>query len=143
MEQAGEVSAGIFVDSSAWIALSDKKDENHTPARRFFSLIFTENGQVVSTNHVIGETYTFVCHRLGYSLAQQFLTSVRESQRLKNIFVSREQEEKAYGLLARYRDQRLSFVDATSFVVMRENRMSECFTFDRHFAAVGFRCLPS
>ncbi len=45
--------------------------------------------------------------------------------------------------MERYSDQAFSFVDATSFVVMRNQRISYGFAFDGHFAAAGFTVLPA
>ncbi len=132
----------IFVDTSGWIALADEKDENHGRARELFRSIFTEYQQVTTTNHVVGETYTTVRCRMGFQTAWQFLRNVQESRRLKTVFVSREQEQDAFDLLGRYSDQRLSFVDATSFVVMKDNGIFDCFAFDRHFLSGGFQIHP-
>ncbi len=39
-------------------------------------------------------------------------------------------------------DQAVSFVDATSFVLMRREKIRHVFSFDRHFATAGFRMWP-
>ncbi len=53
-------------------------------------------------------------------------------------FVSRELEEEAWRWL-RGRDEReYSFVDATSFAVMRSRRIAAALAFDGDFSAAGF-----
>ena len=39
-------------------------------------------------------------------------------------------------------DQEFSFVDATSFAVMRGERIRHAFAFDQHFATAGFTRIP-
>lgn len=39
-------------------------------------------------------------------------------------------------------DKQWSFTDCTSFVVMKQRSMMEAFTFDHHFAQMGFIKLP-
>lgn len=39
-------------------------------------------------------------------------------------------------------DKQWSFTDCTSFVVMKQRSMTEAFTFDHHFAQMGFIKLP-
>jgi uncharacterized protein len=41
--------------------------------------------------------------------------------------------------LARYQDQDFSLADAVSFAVMRERRIKDVLSLDRHFAIAGFK----
>jgi predicted nucleic acid-binding protein len=43
--------------------------------------------------------------------------------------------------LARFADQELSLIDAVSFEVMRRNRLTHAFAFDRRFETAGFALL--
>ena len=43
--------------------------------------------------------------------------------------------------MARFSDQAFSLVDAVSFEVMRRNKVTHAFAFDRHFAIAGFELL--
>jgi uncharacterized protein len=47
-------------------------------------------------------------------------------------------EARAQRILRQYSDQEFSFVGATSFAVMRAERIRHAFAFERHFAAAGF-----
>jgi predicted nucleic acid-binding protein len=58
--------------------------------------------------------------------------------RLRIEFVSRELEEEAWRWLRERDECEYSFVDATSFAVMRSLRIREAFAFDGDFAAAGF-----
>lgn len=137
------MKGGIFVDTSAWYALVDAGDANHPQASAFFPKALAEYRELIASNHVIGETYTLVCSRLGYGVAWGFLRNVWSTRRLRIVFVSEQLEREAYGLLERYPDQTFSFVDGTSFMVMREQGVSNCFAFDRHFPAAGFVAFPT
>ena len=66
------MAGGIFVDTSAWYALADKVDVNHGLATEFFPRAMAEYREIVSTNHVIGETYTLIVSRLGRDAAWLF-----------------------------------------------------------------------
>jgi predicted nucleic acid-binding protein len=50
----------------------------------------------------------------------------------------RSDQAEARDWLARRDERPYSFVDATSFAVMRARRLREALTFDRDFAAAGF-----
>lgn len=137
------MKGSIFVDTSAWYALISSGDRNHPLASEFLPNALIEFRELVSTNLVIGETYTLVTSRLGYDAAWRFLRQIRKSPRLRRVFVTEELEMKAYDFLESRTDQRFSFVDGTSFAVMKAQGISSCFAFDRHFGAAGFTALPS
>jgi len=50
--------------------------------------------------------------------------------------------ERARAVFFRHRDKRYSFTDCTSFVVMKELKLKDALTTDRHFLKMGFRALP-
>ena len=52
----------------------------------------------------------------------------------KNLSTKQERD-----LLKKYADQAVSFTDCLSFALMRRDGIRECFAFDRHFQAAGFR----
>lgn len=47
--------------------------------------------------------------------------------------------EEAWRWLRRHDERQCSFVDATSFVVMRRLRLRDALAFDEDFSAAGFR----
>ena len=52
------------------------------------------------------------------------------------------QEVIARDIFFRYRDKSYSFTDCTSFVVMRELKLKDALTTDRHFRQMGFNIVP-
>jgi len=51
-------------------------------------------------------------------------------------------EQQAYQILERFSDHAFSFVDATSFALMRQERLRHAFAFDVHFRTAGFPTIP-
>lgn len=52
------------------------------------------------------------------------------------------EELEAVPLLEKYADQKVSFTDCVSFVLMRRQGIERAFSFDKHFPAAGFRLWP-
>jgi len=125
----------IFVDTSYWIAAATDDDAHHDEARR---LARSADALLVTTNHVRGETWTFLNRRHGHAAAVAFLERMSRALRLRIEFVSREVEEEAWRWLRRRAEREYSFVDATSFAVMRSLRIREALAFDADFTAAGF-----
>ena len=132
----------IFVDTGAWYALQVRDDEWHEAAVATLNGLVTSRHALVTTNQIVGETYTLLRVTCGHAAAVVFLDRLEESRRIERIFVSTELEGRAYRLLRTYADQDFSFVDATSFAVMRSERIRHAFALDQHFATAGFTRVP-
>jgi len=128
----------VFVDTSAWYALANARAAEHRAAAGVFGRLAGDRRQLVTTNHIVAESYTLLLVRAGYAAAQAFLRRIRASHAVERVFVQLEWEEAAEELLAAFDDQPFSYVDATSFVAMRRLGLREAFAYDRHFATAGF-----
>jgi predicted nucleic acid-binding protein len=126
----------IFVDTSFWAALTARDDALHDLAVQLFAQHATE--RLVTSNHVRGETWTLLRRRRGFRSAVSFLDGLERTARLRLEFVSRDLEEEALRWLRGREEREYSFVDATSFTVMRALRIREALAFDGDFTAAGF-----
>jgi predicted nucleic acid-binding protein len=136
-------SRRIFVDTGAWYALQVQDDEWHDAATDVLRSLLTAAHILVTSNHVVGETYTLLRITVGHTAAFRFLDRLEETRRLERIFVREEMEKRAYKILRQYADQEFSFVDSASFAVMRSERIRHAFAFDEHFATAGFLRVPA
>jgi len=127
----------IFVDTSFWVALRNRRDNSHDRARSLLPSHAAE--PLVTSNHVRGETWTFLRRRAGHRSAVDFLDSSDRSPRLRLVVVSADLETAALRWLRRHDEREYSFVDATSFALMRSLRIREALAFDGDFTAAGFR----
>lgn len=124
-----------FVDTSFWVALFWKRDTNHNTAQRVWT---DDAGPLLSTNHVLGEVWTFTRRRRGHRDAVRVVDAVSTSRMLTVVRVDEVAEDEAWDWLRRHGEREYSFVDATSFAVMRRRRINEALAFDGDFAAAGF-----
>ena len=126
----------IFVDSSFWIGYGMSADNRHADALAVFDAYATS--PLVTTNVVRGETWTFLRRRSGHDAAVDFLDRLEGSARVEIVRISHDLEEQALSWLRRHDEREYSFVDATSFALMRSLRIREAFAFDGDFTAAGF-----
>lgn len=132
---------GVFVDTSAWGALADAGDQSHPAARAAYTRLRADSRRLVTTNHVVAESYTLILRRGGHQAAQAFLQRIGSSGLTDRVFVVEQWEREAEALLRKFEDQPFSYVDATSFVAMRRLGLREAFAFDQHFSTAGFALL--
>ena len=95
-------------------------------------------GPLVTTSLVIGETWTFLARRAGHRRAVEFLDAAESLPTLSIRHVDEDAEVEARRWLRRHDERQYSFVDGTSFVLMRRLRIREALAFDGDFAAAGF-----
>jgi predicted nucleic acid-binding protein len=124
-----------LVDTSFWIALLLPRDRNHGDAH---SLWRSETGPLLCTEHVAGETWTFLRRRAGHRQAVAFLDALEGSPRVVRFHVEPAIEAEAFEWLRRHDEREYSWVDSVSFAVMRRQRLNEALAFDDDFAAAGF-----
>ncbi len=132
----------IFIDSGAWVALADTRDQFHSEAVGVYPRVLQQWKYQVTTELVIAEAYTMIRRRLGHAAGIRFLESLRKSPRLIKIYCDAALDARAEAILRRYADQDFSFADAVSFAVMQERGIAEAFAFDQHFRTAGFALLP-
>ncbi|MCJ7841121.1 PIN domain-containing protein [Lederbergia sp. NSJ-179] len=134
----------LFIDTGAWIALIQEKDQFHERASSFLkSLDFSVKR--VSSSYVIAETYTWLRYRAGVSYANQFLGIIEKSKQngtLNIILDHNETLQLAEQLLKDFPDQKLSYVDAVSMAIMKTEQIQKVFGFDRHFYLLKFEIVP-
>lgn len=131
----------IFVDTSFFVALRNARDRQH---RNALQLLETHNQvPLVTTNHVRGETWTYLRRRAGHGSAVDFIDALENSPRIEVVRISEEQEQEALNWLRQHDEREYSFVDATSFMLMKSQRVRDAFAFDGDFSTAGFQELRS
>ncbi|MFY9615450.1 MAG: PIN domain-containing protein [Candidatus Dormiibacterota bacterium] len=124
-----------FADTSFWYAYQDRSDARHPEA---LALVNAGVGRVVTSNHVLGETWTLLRRRVGHAGAVGFIDRVSRVAGVEIVRVDEVIEADAWRWLRSHDERSYSFVDATSFAVMRRRRIREALAFDADFTAAGF-----
>ena len=129
----------IFADTSAFYALTDKRDPDHLRARQLFGRLLEEKTPLVTHNYVVVECISLIQSRLGLAAARIFSDEVRN---FTIVWIDEEIHREA---LLRWANGRrtLSFVDTVSFVVMKRQGIDTAFAFDSDFVAAGFNVLTA
>lgn len=127
----------IFADTSFLIAAMDDRDPHHGVA---VELLRGKAGRrIVATNHIRGETWTWLRYKRWHRKAVEFLDSVGgDGQHIQITRVGESLEDEALAWLRQHDEREYSFVDATSFAYMRAKGIEEALAFDGDFAAAGF-----
>ena len=129
----------VFVDTSGWYALVDRRDPDHDAVTRVFR---EHRHRLLTSNYILDETLTLIRYRLGWRIAHRFGEELRSGAIARVERVSPRDEEAAWTIFATYSDQSLSFTDCTSFALCNRMKLQLCLAIDNDFRSYGLRCLP-
>lgn len=129
----------LFLDTSALYAVLDRDDENHQVASACWRKIMAGDTLVVVSNYVIVEALALVQRRLGTPAIHTLCNAVLPALKLE--LLDAELHARAMAAFLTSGRRRLSFVDCSSFELMRSLGLTRVFAFDPHFAEQGFAVL--
>ena len=123
----------VFVDTGAFYAAINRKDENHSEAAALFRRAIEEEWRLITSNFVVAETHALILARMERGLAMAWLRSIPA----RIVRISKADEEKALRIILGYRDKEFSYCDASSFALIERLRIREAMAFDSHFEQYG------
>ena len=128
----------IFIDTGFVIALINERDRYHEQAR---TLADQYDGQpMLITDAVFLEIGNALA--LGFKKeASEIIADFLASDEVKVVRLSPKLFDEAFALYKKYHDKEWGLVDCVSFVVMRQEKISQALAFDQHFAQAGFEAL--
>jgi uncharacterized protein len=128
----------VFMDSAGFLALWDAADEHHRAALRLQQRLVAAGRRFLTSDYIVDETATLLLVRHSHAAAADFLSTIEASAAVGLEWLGPERFHAACELFRKRSDKQWSFTDCTSFVLMRELRVREAFTTDRHFRQAGF-----
>jgi len=134
-------SREIFVDTSGLYALVDRKDAHHPAARAAVERLLRSGRRLLATDYVVVETVNLANARSGSGVAIRVLDLLEQSAGIRIEWIGAERFDMTKTFFRKHADHAYSFTDCTSFVVMRELKLSQALTSDRHFTQAGFEAL--
>ena len=123
----------LFVDTSAWYAAADTGDRSNGRAKE----ILSSGERLVTTDHVLVESWLLLRHRLGPGAAVRFWEGLRGGAASVEV-VGVADLEVAWTIRGTFPDQDFSIVDLTSFATMQRLGLHRVATFDSDFAVFRF-----
>lgn len=129
----------VFVDTSAFYALFNRADVHHLEA----SLFYQQSHLLVTSHLVLIELMSLLTKRQSKKYALEVAkVLLKKPQRIQVISLAQAQIDQAWNLFLKYKDKDYDMLDCTSFICMKENKITEAFSFDKHFKQFGFKKVP-
>ncbi|SRR5579883_98479 len=135
----------LFVDSSAWIALMNKNERHHAAAVTFHKNLGPMTLRI-TTWGVVSETFTWIRYHIGSQEAARWLDLKESLERqgfLQLVFPDAQTELRVRHVINRFRDQSLSYVDASSIALIQSRPdIDAVFAFDHHMLLASLPVFP-
>jgi len=135
----------LFIDTSAFLALANDRDNYYKAARRF--LMDMQSGKLrptrlVTSDYIVDETLTRIRFKVGHAQAVNWGRNIHSSKIIEVLRVDKTIYEDALAIFEKYNDKQFSFTDCTSFALMKIIGINDVFTFDEDFRKMGFNIMP-
>jgi predicted nucleic acid-binding protein len=129
----------IFIDTSAFYALMDRSDSYHHSASKLWAHFLDRGDYLKTSNYVTVETLALLQNRLGFEAADLWYRDVLGI--VETFWIDKVLHNLAIEIWFSLGRRKLSLVDCTSFVIMRQDKMKKVFGYDKHFTDQGFEIL--
>jgi len=132
----------VFIDSSAFVALYLQDDDFHKKAVGVLKKLQQEQRELVTSNFILDEVYTFIRAKRGKMVAVDFTHFLAENVDVVRVNrITIQDEQKALYYFSSLDGKGVSFTDCTSFALMKRMGIQEALTFDSDFKKAGFTIL--
>jgi len=125
----------VFVDTTAWYALAAPDDASHDRAVR---LLGEHEGRLVTSDHVLVETWALVRSRRHRSAADQLIAAILDHSIAEAITATAQDMSTALRIGRTFADQDFSLVDRTSWAVMERCGIVTAVAFDVDFSVYRY-----
>lgn len=129
-----------WIDTGALVALASPRDQYHSRAVALAKAHAESHGTWVSSVLVLDEFHRLLLHRAGRGPARTAINRLLVDPTMRWLPVTPAIVSAAMSAwIDRFHDQDFSLTDAVGFELMKRERISEAFAFDRHFVEAGYR----
>ncbi|MBI3048449.1 MAG: type II toxin-antitoxin system VapC family toxin [Acidobacteria bacterium] len=129
----------VFLDTGIFTAFLDRSDHYHFAAVRLFA---DPPRRWYSSMVVVSETYGWFLHRLGEEAARTFRVTLADLPRLRLLAVDAAHHGAVCRKLDQFRGHKLTYVDASSLVLLQARGINEVWGTDADLGLEGARVFP-
>jgi len=120
----------VFADAFFYVALINRRDEHHA---RVMAWSDTFDGEIVTSQWVLTEVADAFAESHSRRQLRDGFTALSEDPSTQIVEVSREHFARGLQLYDARPDKAWSLTDCISFIIMKDEGLTEALTGDRHF----------
>lgn len=126
----------IFIDTGAFIAYFIKQEAQNIEVTRKYEIYRKQKAAFLTSNYVICELLTWFNAKYHRSVLEKValtLTRLESERELNVLYVDRVIAKKSLDILIKFSEHKISFTDATTYILYKDFALDEIFTLDSDF----------
>lgn len=126
----------IFFDTSSFIALQIPSDSKHQQVLDKYQEYKKERARFFTSDYILDELYTRLVYDFGKEITSRTIKIINQAVERHEMTVFRIDEaisKKAQNVIIKYAEHRISFTDATTFILYRNFLLDKIFTLEGGF----------
>ena len=128
----------VFADAFYCVGLLNRADQHHA---RVVAAAGQLRGELLTTEWILAEFADALAESGSRRLVPQFIRDLEQDPKVRIIRASTELFRRGLQLYDERPDKEWSLTDCISFVVMKDEHLSDVLTGDKHFEQAGFTVL--
>lgn len=128
----------IFIDTGAFLARYIVKDQHHKDALLRWKKLQSAKNKCFTSNFVLDEMITLLGRWVNEDFALEKAYLIYSSDAFTILRPEEADEMLALEYYKKFQDKKIGFTDCVSFALMKKHKISNVFSFDRHFSDAGF-----
>jgi len=128
----------IFLDTSGLFAFLVRNDDKHKKASTIIHKSVKNSIHLITTDYIIDETATLLKARGFTQIIPSLFNGIMSSKACRIEWMDQDLFNMTKAMFLRYYDQRWSFTDCFSFIIMKNLGIMDALTKDSHFLEAGF-----
>jgi len=128
-----------FLDTNVFVALRDEEDLTHSKAIILYDLVKSQKIKLYTSSDIIAETLTVMSKKVDKKSALEFLDWIEG--RIGEIFIDENLHKETRKFFKSVKSKNISFIDCSSVVAMKRNKIKYIFSFDEDFKKMGVELL--
>lgn len=130
----------VFVDTNVFVTIRDNTDSTHKKALKISEYLSKNKIRWATSSDVIGETLTVISKKLGKEIAMDWYKDFKNSS-IREIFIDDKIHNETRKFFAKIKSKNISFIDCSSVVAMKRNKIKYIFSFDEDFRGLSVKLL--
>jgi len=130
----------IFLDTGIFIAYFIKQEETHQKVVNRYKFFRKHQAVFLTSDYVLDELFTWFAYHQPKPILEKLIINLARSEQageLKVLEIDKTTQKKAREALIKFSDHKISFTDATTYVLYKDLGLNEIFTLDSDFKKIG------
>lgn len=126
----------VLIDTGAFIAYFIKQEKFHDDTVRKYKFYRHQKATLLTSDYILDELLTWFSAKQNKQVLEKLVAAIQkmvDAEELKVLSVDQMVFKKAQDVLIKFSEHKISFTDATTYILYKDLALDEIFTLDDDF----------